>query len=303
MLNLDELKESVKNKISLHKDICKIAAKNGQLDCLIFLHEENFSWDERAFTLAARNGHLKCLKYLYEKKCPYDKEEICKLVVEYGHLECLIFAHENGFPWDEFKICNKATKYGKFDCLKYLTEKGCLLNEKTFINAAKFGNLQILNWLVENNCKISTSADVYEYAAEKNNVEMMEWFFSKGCVFSDEIFKISFKDSSELMKEWLRGKGFELPESDEEDDEGEDFEYEDSEQEEEEEKEEIKFKKTDEVADNLEIFSTCEICLENKKKVAFKSCGHVSCWSCSKKINNRCPQCRKKISGFLPIFF
>jgi hypothetical protein len=241
-------------------------------------------------------------------------------------------------------MCEQATKYGSFDCLKYLTEKGGQLNEKTFINAAKFGNMQILNWLVENNCEISTSADVYEYAAKKNNVEMMEWFFSKGCVFSDYVLEISFKDSSEFMKEWLMKKGFELPEEsysdfdfdgeeddeevededdeevedeeDEEDDEEDDQEAEyesesesdssDSEQEEEkeeEEEEEIKFKKTDEVADNSEIFSTCEICLENKKKVAFKSCGHVSCWSCSKKINNRCPQCRKKISGFLPIFF
>jgi hypothetical protein len=59
----------------------------------------------------------------------------------------------------------------------------------------------------------------------------------------------------------------------------------------------------DQSADNLKISTTCEICLTNKKCVAYEPCGHFSsCHSCADQMKN-CPHCRQKIFNLFEIFF
>jgi E3 ubiquitin-protein ligase XIAP len=47
----------------------------------------------------------------------------------------------------------------------------------------------------------------------------------------------------------------------------------------------------------------CNICLINKKNVAYEPCGHVSsCRSCASRMNT-CPICRTPISDILKLIF
>ena len=321
MLNLDELKESVKNKISLHKDICKIAAKNGQLDCLIFLHEENFFWDERAFTLAARNGHLKCLEYLYEKKCPWHAET-CEAAAENGHLECLKFLRKKNCPWNT-KACSAAASNGQLDCLIFLHEEKCRWDEWTSLLAAKNGHLECLKYAHKKGCLLHkdicriTAEDGHldclqyayknkfiwdelnmcNYAIKNGNLKIFQYVREKGCPWNKKICSSAaadgyfqcFRYAVENGCPWNKKKCLNLA---------------------------IKNKKTlvityienllkkkDQVSNNSEISLNCIICQINKKCVLYQPCGHVlSCWSCTSEIKN-CPKCYKEISSLLQIFF
>lgn len=57
------------------------------------------AWDEGTCHLAAREGHLECLKYLHKSGCPWDKATT-EAAVTNGHLPCLQYARENGCSWD-----------------------------------------------------------------------------------------------------------------------------------------------------------------------------------------------------------
>ena len=52
---------------------------------------------------AASSYHLECLQYLHENGYPWD-ERACAVAVEKGRLDCLEYLRENGCP--EFKPCN-----------------------------------------------------------------------------------------------------------------------------------------------------------------------------------------------------
>lgn len=48
----------------------------------------------------------------------------------------------------------------------------------------------------------------------------------------------------------------------------------------------------------------CTICLTNKKCVVSSPCGHiVSCVSCAKQLQPKCPMCRARINQLVKVFF
>ena len=72
---------------------CNIAAANGQLECLKYLHRNGCKWNDRAYIEVIKNGHLEVLKYLHENGSILTMS-VCNLAVAYGQLECLRYAHE-----------------------------------------------------------------------------------------------------------------------------------------------------------------------------------------------------------------
>ena len=100
------IKWAISNNI-VDNQFTKAAAEAGNIDCLIYLHEEGCVWDRETCEAAAFNGQLNCLKYLHEQGCPWDVET-CRYAVSNGHLDCLKYAIEKGCGWDRY-ICRCAT--------------------------------------------------------------------------------------------------------------------------------------------------------------------------------------------------
>ena len=49
---------------------CEYAAREGHLDVLKYLHENDCPWNFMACRWAHLNNHNDCLNYLIEQKCP-----------------------------------------------------------------------------------------------------------------------------------------------------------------------------------------------------------------------------------------
>ena len=77
--------------------LCMLAAGNGHLHCLKFLHEHGASWDTVTCYEAAKGGHLHCLQYAREHGCPWNYQSMKYAVIQ-GHLDCLEYAHAYGCP-------------------------------------------------------------------------------------------------------------------------------------------------------------------------------------------------------------
>ena len=112
-----------KDDFTQKNKLCTKACEFGQLNILIWLHNNNCSWNEWTCQEAALNGHFDCLKYAIDNNCPMDMWT-CRSAAKNGHFDCLKYARENGCPWDEWVI-EYARKYEHNDCLQYAIDNGC----------------------------------------------------------------------------------------------------------------------------------------------------------------------------------
>jgi hypothetical protein len=145
-----------------------ISADLGHLDCLKKTFEnyiENDDADRRILDPrvpmhAAKNGNVECLAFLHSIGCPWD-ENTPLMAVKYGHLNCLQYCVENNCPWSQ-EIPLMAARVGNYECLRYAVEHGCYYFGFTSLVAADNNHLlcylfihlynsqmQICNWEFE----------------------------------------------------------------------------------------------------------------------------------------------------------
>jgi len=132
------------------EDICMYAAANGHLDCLKYLHENNFYWNALTCNGAAKNGHLDCLMYALENGCRWD-ESTCMYAARNGYLDCVMYAHKKGCPFHTW-ICSAAASVGHLNILIYLHQNDCSWDDYTCKSAAKNGYLDCLMYAIKNGC-------------------------------------------------------------------------------------------------------------------------------------------------------
>ena len=70
---------------------------------LVHLIKYKKFWDDKTTSFAAKNGNLECLKYSHENGCYWNKLTTY-YAAKNGHLDCLKYAHENGCPWNEERL-------------------------------------------------------------------------------------------------------------------------------------------------------------------------------------------------------
>ena len=71
-----------------------IALEKGHLHVFKWLIEKNYKFKNIVINVFAKNGNLECLKYAHENGCEWDKEKCCD-AVRNRHLECLKYIQEN----------------------------------------------------------------------------------------------------------------------------------------------------------------------------------------------------------------
>jgi len=132
MGNLEMLKYCFSNNCPCDKEeLCKRAAKGGDLDCVRFLFDEvepSRETERTAALQAACGGHLDILKYFVEERKISDE----------GKFTCV----------------GNATMYGQLDCLKYLVEEAKVpLNNWVYVAYARYKeHTECENYLLEKGC-------------------------------------------------------------------------------------------------------------------------------------------------------
>jgi hypothetical protein len=76
------------------------ATKIGNLNILKFLINKNIIfWSDTLFINVARNGHIECLKYLYENNCPTSVFAYA-YAIKNGHLDCAKYLYKKNIKCD-----------------------------------------------------------------------------------------------------------------------------------------------------------------------------------------------------------
>ena len=76
-------------------------------------------------SVAAGNGHLHVLKYLHENGCPWN-EGTCSSAAKGGHLDVLKYARENGCPWNRRDCRVRASKGGHTHVVSWIDSQPSL---------------------------------------------------------------------------------------------------------------------------------------------------------------------------------
>lgn len=162
------------------------AARNGHLNILIWLRENNYRWADGTFWNAVFSENLELLKWLKENGCPWNEETLFR-AVSTENIGIITWLIENKCPLD--KDCySMAVKTGNMEILKLLKDKDCPIPT----------NIEIIRWLIYNGNQLDIK--MYEnaclYDTEKDHLELLKWLKHDICTCDLKCCPCSFSQYS-----------------------------------------------------------------------------------------------------------
>jgi hypothetical protein len=176
----------------LQVEVCRQAAVNGRLDVLkcavaFGIEMDSVLGDDFYGILiqlageTATNGHLDVMKFLHEQGGDLDYEEIIIEIGSRGKGSCLHWMASKGIISSSSEVFNYLVQDGEIDILKKSYEDPLhYVNEDTFNYCALGGNIEVMNWLLQQH-ECEWSSYLLSCAARSGSIPMMELCLQNGC--------------------------------------------------------------------------------------------------------------------------
>jgi len=143
-------------------------------------------------------GDLDGMKFFWYLNKPVDDElRPYEVLSRNGHIQALKWFHEqetnknHRISWDEWTSA-EAARGGNLNVLQYLRENNCPMNELCYSEAARGGHMHILRWLQEINCSSNTWS--YIMAIQGGFYHVIQWLDSQQCPFNEWSFTWSINE-------------------------------------------------------------------------------------------------------------
>ena len=162
-------------------DLCTIAAEHGMLEFLQYFVGRKAPYDYYAVRLAAENGHLSCLNYLHSLYArtskPIDYKTFNYIqIIEHGHVNILQFLVEHGRPITE-NMCAHAAYCSQLTCLHYLLERSTHRTVRITTSAAASNSVECLQYTIEQHCAVGLFT--WKAAAACQDAHNLQFLFTK----------------------------------------------------------------------------------------------------------------------------
>lgn len=181
---------------------CALAAMNGALDVLQFLHASGCPWDARTCAWAAVNDYLQVIQFAHARGCPWDGST-CNMAAYNGNLEILKWARWHGCPWDA-DTPNIAAFNGHLEMLQWAYANQCYWDDDISIAAAINGQLHVIQWLHSEGC---TNIRTCVSAALRGRLEVLQWLHANGCPWDARAFNAAVRKGHLEVIRWMHARG------------------------------------------------------------------------------------------------
>ena len=182
--------------------------QNCSIETFEWLLEQGVTMSSRqVFIGAAKRGCLDTLKWLLKKEYSIEHSEIFIMVAASadGSLEIFEWLLKNGCSNVHLNIFIEAARKGHFEVMKWLLKNEFpVRGSEIFVAAAEFGSIEQMKWLFDNDFPLDVEFPILEKAAEKGNVELMEFLLEKGC---RDAMQGAAEYGCLTIMEWLLEKG------------------------------------------------------------------------------------------------
>lgn len=166
----------------LHGDAIDLAAENGHLDVVKFLHQHG--WTERSEGLtvfASRGGHLDVVDFVFRNKgwSVYDMQSAARN----GHLHVIKYLHKNKVPCLETAL-DVAAENGHLDVVQFLhnhRKEGCTKDAMDVASAN--GHLEVVQFLHKNR-KEGCTKDAMDFSSANGHLDLVQFLHNnrkEGC--------------------------------------------------------------------------------------------------------------------------
>jgi len=187
------------------------AAEGGQLEILKWLKDNrNLQLDSKIALGAASGGSFEMLRWLNVNGYEFDllRDEMVQDATKAENLDTLNYLLQSKgiFFWD-IQPCVYAARVNAFKSLRWLHEiRHVALQTECFQMAARHGNREMLQWLLESGC--NWDASVCKEAAREGHLEVLKWLRDKGCPWDKRTIKFA---ANGRISDWAKQNGCPLP--------------------------------------------------------------------------------------------
>lgn len=158
----------------------KIACSTNQLPIMKWLYQHGGdirTTNDQCMRDACKHGYLQIAKWLHKNGVilkPASAERIISNAYENGHLAFVEWLMSIGIKFKPSE--NKYAKYGSIEHTIWLMEHGVILTEQFLLPACLSGNLELLQWLLEQNLNIEAVNDnCILYALCGGHFDILKW--------------------------------------------------------------------------------------------------------------------------------
>lgn len=209
-------KDGDNNRKKFSLDPAVYAAKYGNLETLKGLLVGDYIWP-KAWSHTLKLHSQNSQNFKEQNRILKQRNRITNTAAEYGHLELLIWAMENGAPFSRKQLQEHAIIGNNINILEWIIEK-CFLTTAVFVEAARYGKIEIIKWLKEEknyaftDGRSNNKTDFIMFEAlHYGNTDIADWLIEEGCDFDGQILVHGLAHISNLrVLKWMKEKGFAL---------------------------------------------------------------------------------------------
>lgn len=137
---------------------------------------------KQLFSSAIKKGDIDLITFLHENECDKNKDNMDILLAVYTkQIDVIKWLIDNDGAYFCVNCSIIAADSYDLEMLEWLKEQNCPLHTYAYENAAKIGRFDILKWLFNNGCRFNERTCAH--AAESGNLEIVTWLISVGCVW------------------------------------------------------------------------------------------------------------------------
>jgi hypothetical protein len=170
----------------LDKEITKLAAKQGDLDILIWARSRGCEWQaNRVPNWAAQSGNIDMLDWLMDENAIVFTAETMRCAASTGDLYMCQFLQEVDCDWNE-AVAAEACCSGNLELVQWLHDNGCHVNAGFVKSAPGSCSVEVLTWLFEHGYTFNDGFCM-QYAAKHGSLRNCKYLLSIGCPFTDSV--------------------------------------------------------------------------------------------------------------------
>lgn len=185
--------------------VAESASKEGHLDTLKWLEDNDFEFDEYAGHAAIINGHLEVVKWLFSKGFDLSKVDSTE-AVRSGNLQLVewLFEKKSIFCRNSLDV---AAKHNYLGILKLLVSKGLVPTDSVFRLTS---SVEVLDYLLS--VSQHSSESISHAYISRGDLECVKLLWKRKRFFSTEPVQFAILFGKFEVAEWLTTKKFQLKE-------------------------------------------------------------------------------------------
>ena len=156
---------------------CSSAAKNGNLECLKYAHENGGTFNENTFQIALENNKHNCIKYLVENDCPRD-QYVSIMAATYCDLETIEYLCKNKIVKIDVEIIKHSIHNKKTAVCKYFLDIGYPITYNIMIECAKYDKVNYLKYF-QTNHYMTIDQEIFETIIKNDSIKCLKYIYSK----------------------------------------------------------------------------------------------------------------------------